>query len=337
MKSKNIVFVEPNKAELLEDEVRLPQAGEVLVRLSVSTISSGTERANLVGDLRVSIAADQAVAKFPRYGGYSSAGTVVQVGEGVTKVKAGDRVALSWSKHRKYVTISAENICPIDEVDFADAALFHIGIFPLAAIRKCRLEIGESAIVMGLGVLGLFGIQLLRAAGAVPVIAVDPVAEKREKALQCGADYALDPYDPSFAQRVKELTGGGANVGIEVTGIGKGLDGLLDCMAPFGRVALLGCTRNSDFSIDYYRKVHGPGISLIGAHTSARPTEESSAGWWTQKDDMKALKILTETSRICPSALVDETHSPTEASAVYDRLVREIAFPIVQFNWEALE
>ncbi|MBQ7935744.1 MAG: zinc-binding alcohol dehydrogenase [Clostridia bacterium] len=337
MKSKNIVFVEPNKAELLEDEVRLPQAGEVLVRLSVSTISSGTERANLVGDLRVSIAADQAVAKFPRYGGYSSAGTVVQVGEGVTKVKAGDRVALSWSKHRQYVTISAENICPIDEVDFADAALFHIGIFPLAAIRKCRLEIGESAIVMGLGVLGLFGIQLLRAAGAVPVIAVDPVAEKREKALQCGADYALDPYDPSFAQRVKELTGGGANVGIEVTGIGKGLDGLLDCMAPFGRVALLGCTRNSDFSIDYYRKVHGPGISLIGAHTSARPTEESSAGWWTQKDDMKALKILTETSRICPSALVDETHSPTEASAVYDRLVREIAFPIVQFNWEAFE
>ena len=337
MKSKNIVFVEPNKAELLEDEVRLPQAGEVLVRLSVSTISSGTERANLVGDLRVSIAADQAVAKFPRYGGYSSAGTVVQVGEGVTKVKAGDRVALSWSKHRQYVTISAENICPIDEVDFADAALFHIGIFPLAAIRKCRLEIGESAIVMGLGVLGLFGIRLLRAAGAVPVIAVDPVAEKREKALQCGADYALDPYDPSFAQRVKELTGGGANVGIEVTGIGKGLDGLLDCMAPFGRVALLGCTRNSDFSIDYYRKVHGPGISLIGAHTSARPTEESSAGWWTQKDDMKALKILTETSRICPSALVDETHSPTEASAVYDRLVREIAFPIVQFNWEAFE
>ena len=337
MKSNNIVFVEANKAELLEDEVRLPQAGEVLVRLSVSTISSGTERANLVGDLRVSIAEDQKVAKFPRYGGYSSAGTVVQVGEGVTKVKAGDRVALSWSKHRQYVTISAENVCPIDEIDFADAALFHIGIFPLAAIRKCRLEMGESAIVMGLGVLGLFGVQLLRAAGATPIIAVDPMPEKREKALRCGADYALDPYDPTFAQRVKTLTEGGAKVGIEVTGIGKGLDGILDCMAPFGRVALLGCTRSSDFSIDYYHKVHGPGITLIGAHTRARPNAESFAGWWTQKDDMAALKRLTESGRIRPSALVDEVHTPKEASSVYDRLAKEPAFPIVQFDWEGLE
>ena len=56
------------------------------------------------------------------------------------------------------------------------------------------------------------------------------------------------------------MTGGVANVGIEVTGVGVGvgLDGILDCMARFGRVALLGCTRDKEFSIDYYRKVHGP-------------------------------------------------------------------------------
>ncbi len=337
MISKNIVFTQVNKAELLEQPVRPPQAGEVMVKLAVSSISSGTERANLTGSLRVSIAGDQTEAKFPRYGGYSSAGTVVQVGEGVTDLKIGDRVALSWSKHCQYVTLAAKNVCPLDGVDFADGALFHIGIFPLAAIRKCRLEMGESAIVMGMGVLGLLGVMLLRAAGATPVIAVDPIAEKREKALQCGADYALDPYDPSFAKTAKELTGGGAKVGIEVTGIGKGLDGILDCMAPFGRVALLGCTRNSDFSIDYYHKVHGPGITLVGAHTSARPNEESFAGWWTQKDDMVALMRLTETGRICPSALVDEVHSPADAPVVYDRLVREAAFPIIQFNWEELK
>ena len=40
-------------------------------------------------------------------------------------------------------------------------------------------------------------------------------------------------------------------------------------------------TRHSDFNIDYYRKVHGPGITLIGAHTNARPKSESHPGWWT--------------------------------------------------------
>lgn len=50
----------------------------------------------------------------------------------------------------------------------------------MAAIRKCRLEIGESAVIMGMGVLGLVAIPLLKAAGAVPIIAVNPVAVKRE-------------------------------------------------------------------------------------------------------------------------------------------------------------
>lgn len=44
---------------------------------------------------------------------------------------------------------------------------------------------------------------------------------------------------------------------IEVTGQGTGLNEAHDCMAKFGRVALLGCTRNSDFSVDFYRTVHG--------------------------------------------------------------------------------
>lgn len=218
-----------------------------------------------------------------------------------------------------------------------DAALFHIGIFPLAAVRKCRLELGESAIVMGLGVLGLVVVQLLRAAGATPIIAVDPLPSKREKALQIGADYALDPLAPDFAQTVKELTGGGAAVGIEVTGIGAGLDGILDCMAKFGRVALLGCTRDKNFTIDYYRKVHAPGITLIGSHTAARPKIESHGGWWTQKDDMLALVRLHATGRLALGALVDETHSPTAAPEIYDRLVKEKSFPVVQFDWRTLE
>ena len=337
MNSKNIVFTRVNTAELLEEPVPVLGEHDVLVQLAVSSISSGTERANLTGSKTVSWKRpEEPEAVFPRRVGYSSAGIVLEVGSAVTSVKPGDRVALSWSKYNQYMVMPEENVFPIGDLSFEEASLFHIATFPLAAIRKCRLEIGESAIVMGMGMLGLMALQLLKAAGAVPIIAVDPVPEKREKALQSGADYALDPFAPDFAETARRLTGGGAQVGIEVTGVGAGLNGILDCMACYSRVALLGCTRSSDFSVDYYRKVHGPGITLIGAHTKARPLYESHPGWWIQQDDMNTLIRLTQLGRLQLAALVDETYSPAEAPAIFDRLAREKAFPLVQFDWRKL-
>lgn len=335
--SKRILFTSPNTAELLDYEAPAPGRGEVLVRLMVSTISSGTERANLCGELNISPNVKYETAVFPRSGGYSSAGIVEAVGEDVEKFRPGDRVAMSWSTHSELCCLPEKYVHKLDDaLTFEQGALLHISIFPLAAVRKCRVEIGESALVMGLGVLGLIAVPLLKAAGAVPVIAADPVPEKREKALAFGADYALDPFDPDFSGKVKELTCGGVKAAIEVTGNGKALDMALDCMARFGRVALLGCTRHSDFTIDYYRKVHAPGITLVGAHTNARPDLESSAGWWTQTDDVKASMDLIRYGRYDPAKLVDETHSPAEAPEVYKRLAAEPAFPVVQFDWRKL-
>ena len=337
MKNCGIIFTTHCVAELVSTEITPPGAGEVQLKLAVSTVSSGTERANLIGDPNVGWDIGPRVV-FPRKTGYSSAGVVTALGEGITDLQIGDRVAMSWSLHSQYINLKRKNVYKLpDNVSFRDAALLHIATFPMAAIRKCRLEIGEAAIVMGQGILGLTAVKLLKAAGAVPVIAVDPVAEKREKALIHGADFALDPTEPDFVAKAKAITGGGAKVGIEVTGIGAGLDGILDCMAPFGRVALLGCTRDKEFTIDYYRKVHGPGITLIGAHTAARPKEESHGGWWTQKDDVQALIKLHAFGRLSLGELVEEVHAPEEAPAVYDRLAREKSFPVVQFDWEALK
>ena len=338
MKNPNIVFTAPCVAELVDKEMgRDLGTNDVLIKIVTTTVSAGTERANLVGDPNVS-GKSAAHVKFPRQLGYSAAGVVAAVGEGVTRVKVGDRVAASWTKHAAYFVCSEKRVYPLPpSVDFPEAALVHIATFPLAAIRKCRTEIGESAIVMGLGVLGLVGIELLHAAGAAPIIAVDPVREKRELALSLGADYALDPFAPDFAERAKELTGGGAQVALEITGRGEGLDMVLDCMRDFGRVALLGCTRSSDFTIDYYRKVHRPGITLVGAHTRARPKVDSSGGWWTELDDAEAVLRLLTLGRIDLARLVEETYSPKDAPAVYERLAKGGAFPVVQFDWTRLE
>ena len=334
MKNRSIIFTAPNTAELISSEVPDISDTQVLIRIHRTAISAGTERAGITGDLNISIKEKSEVAHFPRYAGYSCSGTVERVGAKVTSLKVGDRVAASWSLHKDYHACEEKKAYKLPSGVSLDAgALIHVATFPAAAIRKCRLEFGESALVMGLGILGMIAVKLLRAIGASPIIAVDPVKEKRELALSHGADFALDPFDADFAKRVREITDGGVNVAIEVTGNGRGLDGALDCMKPYGRVALLGCTRNSDFSIDYYRKVHGPGITLVGAHTNARPDFESSPGWWTSWDDTEALIKLMLTKRIDLLSLVAETHSPEKAQEIYTRLANEPTFPVVQFDW----
>ena len=339
MKTKQIVFTKANTAELLEVDCLPPKENEVTVSLEFSAISSGTEKANYIGARNGIGVAEDDVPRFPRTVGYSAAGTVTEVGGGVTDLSVGDRVIVYWGKHKKNITVNRKNVVKIpDGVSSEEAAMVFISTFPLAAVRKTKLEIGESAMVMGLGVLGIFAVQQLRTAGAYPVIAVDPVKERRELALKLGADFAFDPTKEDFVGKVKEISDGGVNVCIEVTGLGIGLIQALDCMKKMGRVALLGCTRNSKFEIDYYGKVHGMGITLIGAHTMARPKTESAPGLWTDADDIKAMLRLVKSGRINVKDMIFEMHSPIEAQTVYDRLVNEKNFPIgVLFDWSRIE
>lgn len=338
MESKQIVFTEKNKAELLTVNVNEPAEHEVLVETKFSTISCGTERANLTGDPNVSAGQSHGCV-FPRYLGYNCSGIVIKKGNGVKNVEIGDRVVVYWSCHKQYNLVPENQVIKLpDNVSFETGAISFISTFPMAAIRKTRLEIGESAMVMGLGILGMLAVKLLRAAGAVPIIAADPNPARRKIALENGADYAFDPLSESFADDVKKITNGGVNAAIEVTGVGAGFNEVLDCMARFGRVALLGCTRNSDFTVDYYGKIHAPGITVIGAHTCARPECESHPGWFTHRDDITAVLKLCSTGRICLENLVEETHKPEECQEVYNRLITDKNFPVVvQFDWRDMQ
>ena len=224
MQTKQIVFTAPCVAELLDAPCLSPKENEVTVSLEYSAISSGTEKANFIGARNGTNVAEDEEAVFPRTVGYSAAGVVSEIGSDITDLKIGDKVVVFWGKHKKDITVNRNNVIKIpDGVSTKEASMALISTFPLAAIRKTKLEIGESAMVMGLGILGIFAVQELKVAGAYPVIAVDPVKERREFALKLGADYALDPTDDNFVKEVIALSDGGVNVCIEVTGLGIGL------------------------------------------------------------------------------------------------------------------
>lgn len=347
MTNPNILFTRKDTAELVDRPLPEVGAGQVRVRLVRSTVSSGTERANVTGCNVVSIwDPPDASVVWPRQSGYSSSGVVDAVGAGVVSVKPGDRVAMSWTLHSEYVVVSEDRVYRLpDNVSFEAGALAHIATFPMAAIRKCGLELGESAIVMGQGILGQLAVMLLKCAGATPVIAADPIAEKRAEALKIGADLAFDPTAADFREQVLAACpladsgiyrgpyASGVRVAVEVTGLGTGLNNVLDVMAPMGRVALLGCTRSSNFSVDYYHKVHGRGVSLVGAHTWARPVNESSPGHFTHRDDAQTFLKLLSLGRLSVDGYVADVRSPAECGDVYARLAKGGVFPITQFDW----
>lgn len=343
MKNRQIVFTAPNKAELIAtDLAKTLAADQIMVKMAYTAVSAGTERSNLIGDPNISSLEVLKEVKFPRELGYSGSGTVTATGVAVTGIVPGDRVVVHFGKHRQYNIVNERNVILINDenISLTEAALVVIAGFSLAGIRKTKLETGESVLVAGLGILGLFAVQLSKLAGGVPIIAVDFHEDRRRLALDLGADLVLDPADEFCYQKtIQELTfNRGVNVAIEVTGSGKALITTLGSMAKFGRVSLLGCTRTPVDNVDFYHLVHGKGVSLIGANHFARPQNESASGNWTARDDCFALLDLLKYKRINFKKLINKIESPLAADEVYQRLAFDQAnFPVgVLFDWQLI-
>ena len=114
MQNKRVVFTAPGIAEIQACDMPTVAPGKVIVRTVVSSVSSGTERANLLGDPNTSISRNPSTRPlFPRYPGYSSSGIVVEVGEGVTSVAPGDRVAVIDTDHCHFVCTAEKNVFKI--------------------------------------------------------------------------------------------------------------------------------------------------------------------------------------------------------------------------------
>ncbi|MBE6689375.1 MAG: zinc-binding alcohol dehydrogenase [Ruminococcaceae bacterium] len=343
-KNIEIKFKEVNVADIYETQMPVPGAGEVLIKTSYSALSAGTERAVLTG-LVYESASEHTGQKFDltkeyptSAGGYSGTGVIQKVGEGVTKFKPGDKVMMHGGGHKLYTVRDQSRVLHIpDNVCMREASMTIISGFSLAAVRKAKIQLGESCMVVGLGLLGLFSVQFAKLSGAMPIIALDMNQQRRELALKLGADYAFDPTDTNCREKIMRITHQkGVNSVIEVTGNGEALNQALKNTAKFGRVVLLGCTRLAT-PVNFYWDVHCPGIQLIGAHSGARPANESSHDSWTEMDDAQAILEYLSAGRLDFKSMITEIHSHGEAFRVYDRLAHDKNFPIgVVFDWTDL-
>lgn len=152
--------------------------------------------------------------------GYSGAGVVIEVGEGVAEFAPGDRVACAGAQcayHAEIVRVPKNLVVPIPEkIGFDEASSVALGAIALQGIRRAQPTLGETFVVIGLGILGQLTVQLLRANGC-RVIGVDLDRSRIALAARYGMNWGVHPDDADDVLQVARLTGGTGADGVIVT------------------------------------------------------------------------------------------------------------------------
>jgi (R,R)-butanediol dehydrogenase/meso-butanediol dehydrogenase/diacetyl reductase len=203
--------------------------------------------------------------------GHEYTGTIVDVGAGVTRWKAGDRVVGGGGHpppgmgsatrghprfnyrtmgfqpnarprgYAEYVLLEEWEPTPVpDDVTDEQAALCEPCAVTVHAVRLSDVKLGDAVVVLGAGPIGLLCMQTARAAGATLVIVSEPAPGRAEAAGRLGADAVLNPLDDDLEARVMELTGGtGPQVVFECAAAPSTLEQALDLSARGGQVVVL--------------------------------------------------------------------------------------------------
>jgi aryl-alcohol dehydrogenase len=292
-------------------QIEAPRAGEVLVR----TVASGVCHTDLVTK-----------AMFPaEYGpivlGHEGAGIVEEIGPGVTGIRPGDHVLLSYRRCgscrqcaagrptycQQFAALNTSGgrtdgstpisqdgvpvrgsffgqssfashiVSTVDNTVVVDPALDLTVLAPLgcgiqtgagAVLEVLRPDEASSFVAFGAGGVGLAGLMAARASGVATVIAVDPVAARRELAVKLGASAAIDPGAGDVIEAVQDHTHGGATHALDTTGIPTVLAQALRALDAGGMLVAVGLGQPS-VTVDI--------IDLIGGGKSLRGCIEGDA------------------------------------------------------------
>ena len=270
--------------ETILEEVPVPQvkSGYVLIKTTRTLVSLGTERmlvefgkANLIDKARqqpdrVKQVLDKIKtdglqptleAVFNKLGqplplGYCNVGRVVEVGRGVTEFQVGDRVA-SNGNHAEYVCVPQNLVAKIpDNVTDDEAAFTVIGSIALQGIRNMNPQLGETIVVVGLGLIGLVAAQLLKANGC-HVLGTDFDQQKVDMANSFGVT-AMNPgkgVDP--VKFVEDYTNNVGADGVLITASAK-TDEIIhqacEMSRKRGRIVLVGVIGLNMRRDDFYKK-----------------------------------------------------------------------------------
>ncbi|HEV2125416.1 MAG TPA: zinc-binding alcohol dehydrogenase, partial [Chloroflexota bacterium] len=322
----------PRQARLEPFDVPQPARGQVLVRTTRTLVSAGTE-------LKAYLGVEHAASRpYPRTTGYSHVGVVEEVGEGVTDVRVGDRVA-TLKGHASHVLVTCApserigGIGPTGPVDRADwiqvlpegisdeqATFAVLGSVAMHGVRKAAFKLDENCLLAGQGVVGQLTGQLAKLNGARPVIGMDLAEERLTKSRESGIDAQILVSGDAAAheEQVMSLTGGrGVDVAIDCTATTHAFPGLLRMTAMQGRIVILGSLTGT-VEISLFEHIQLKELTIIGVHQPKAPTLFHPTNPWTQAANRRSILELIAAQRLRVDHLISHVAPADEAPALYE-------------------
>lgn len=361
------VLIKNGKALLSDVPAPRPGARQVLVQVAASCISVGTEMSGVrasdaplwkralkdpskvrrtIGmalEKGVSHTAAQVRGRLAEglAVGYSAAGTVIELGSGVADFAVGERVAVAGSghaMHAEFVRVPVNLATPVPpSVSGMEASTVTLGAIALQGVRRFSPTLGETVVVLGLGLLGQITVQLLKANGC-RVIGIDLDRERTQLAERMGADAVLVADETSPIDRIARLTQGLGADGVIITAAAPDA-GILDRACGLcrrkGRVVLVGdvpitidraaiYAKELDFFIStsygpgrYDQVYEDKGLDYPAAYVR-----------WTENRNMAAYLDLIAEGRIDVKPLIAREVPVTDAGAAYAALGSETPRPL---------
>jgi len=274
--------------------------------------------------------------------GYSAAGTVIAVGDEVEGFAVGDRVACAGAgiaNHAEYIDVPVNLAVPVPQALGVDrASTVTLGAIALQGVRRTAPTLGETVVVIGLGILGQLCAQMLRANGC-RVIGVDLDSRRIAQAVANGMDIGIDPGQENYVDRVHKLTGGFGADAVLITAASSSdtiISEAMQATRKKGRVVLVGDVGLNLNRGDFYQKELDFFISTSYGPGRYDPSyEEGGQDYplpyvrWTENRNMQAYLALLANGRVSLDNLLVEPFDVDRATQAYASLNAEGERPLM--------
>jgi predicted dehydrogenase/threonine dehydrogenase-like Zn-dependent dehydrogenase len=268
--------------------------------------------------------------------GYSSAGVVVEIADDVSEFRVGDQVACAgggYASHAELIVVPKNLVAKVPEgVSLSEAAYTTLGAIALQGVRQAAPTLGESIVVIGLGLLGQLLIQLLKANGC-RVIGIDINPDSVALAKVHGCDLALWRDEETLKEQVMAFTNGYGADAVIITASTSANDPVelaADISRDRGRVVMVGVSGMNLPRTPYYMKELEFKLSRsYGAGRYDTNYEEKGIDYpigyvrWTEKRNMQAFLQLLAERKISLANITTHTFPIEQGEEAYKLITGE--------------
>lgn len=327
MTRTSLLFQKPFEIELIDETIGDPGPDEVLVHTQFSAISAGTELLVYRGLLPADMERDATISSlsgtfaYPLKYGYAAVGKVTALGKDVDQTWL-DRLVFCFHPHESaFLAAPSDLICLPETVEPLDALFLANMETAVNFVMDGTPMIGERVVVLGLGMVGLLTTALLARFPLSVLIGVDRYPQRREIALELGADAAFDPHIQGYTDLVKKFLFGNSHNGLadliyEISGNPQALNNAIALAGFDARVILGSWYGQKRAGLDLGGTFHRSRIRLISSQVSTLAPVWS--GRWTKA---RRLALACDwLRRVNPARFITHTFPLEEAAQAYELL-----------------